>query len=230
MVLNTYTSSYLLFLACFLRFIQIRILYRKERKMKRIFRNVTSFILACLTLASTVAFASDSVSSSDTNSDISFPTTPVVDSHYAEAEVSVDDLENGGITVAVYLDENNDPVFVRVAENTPLPQATAVSSFHVGLKTDSKGKKYMHWVANGSKITRIGGYIICKATSGNTQYQGTSISFSSKTGASYAQGMSDSFSIPSSVKKVKVGWSWLTVTSQAQGAISIPSAYTTVTL
>lgn len=43
-------------------------------------------------------------------------------------------------------------------------------------------------------------------------------------------GATDSFNIPSDVKKVNVGWSSASVTTVQDGKISFPGAYQTITL
>ena len=45
-----------------------------------------------------------------------------------------------------------------------------------------------------------------------------------------ASGATDSFNIPSDVKKVNVGWSSASVTTVQDGKISFPGAYQTITL
>lgn len=207
--------------------------------MKSIWKRLASGILAILTLTSVSAFAIDTKSTEDTTTSatpapetISLDSLNIqrysndIDTSNSDIEVSVNDLEDGGITIAMYLDTNGQPVYKQVTETTVMPYATSVATFHVGLKTNSKGKKYLYWNASGPSISKVKAYIACKSTDLKTQYYGTSVN-SSYSGVNFVQSATSSFSIPSKVTKVRVGWTSAAVTT-SQGSFAIPTAFTTV--
>lgn len=155
-------------------------------------------------------------------------------------EVSIADLKDG-ITVAVekksdgqYLVRQLSSEEVVRIENGQ-SDVSVEATFHCGLTYDSSNNTgYLHWNATGYQLTRVQAKVYCKSTSllFPTSYFNDDIDGYSDLSGRYnsASGATDSFNIPSDVKKVNVGWSSASVTTVQGGKISFPGAYQTITL
>lgn len=155
-------------------------------------------------------------------------------------EVSIEDLKDG-ITVAV--EKNSDGQYL-VRQLSPeevlriekgQSKLSVEATFHCGLTYDSTNHTgSLHWDATGYQLTRVQAKVYCISTSllFPTSYFNDNIDGYSDLNGRYnsAHGATESFNIPSDIKKVKVGWSSASVTTVQDGTISFPGAYQTVTL
>lgn len=195
--------------------------------MKRIISFFLSIILS-LSLVATTAFAMD----------VGGPKNPELENF--SIDVSIADLKNG-ITVVVeknsngqYLVRQLSPEEIVRIENGQ-SDVSVEATFHCGLTYDSSNHTgYLHWNATGYQLTRVQAKVYCKSTSllfPTSYFNGDIDGYSDLNGRyNSASGATDSFSIPSDVKKVNVGWSSASVTTVQNGKMSCPATYQTISL
>ena len=150
-------------------------------------------------------------------------TQPVNVSGECEIEISLDELEHGGITVALTSDDKRREV---------------VGTFHVGLTyTPRTQAAHLHWEAKGSQITNVTAHVFCIDTNikGPTYYSDTINEYDDSDGRyDVAYGNCPTFYIKGEngepVEKVKVGFRYAYVTMVKKGRTSAAPSAEVVTL
>ena len=162
--------------------------------------------------------------SADTSSKIDSSSLP---------SITLSELENG-IDVIIVKDGSSLKAVTQEQRKALKNSVIDFGTFHVGIVKNSSTKAHLYWKATGTQITYVSGTIYCKNTSilkPKSYYSGSIDEYKDLNGRyNKANGTTDSFKIPKSAKKVKVGWKNVYITTIAGGKAYLGNASSTVKL
>ena len=147
-----------------------------------------------------------------------------------QQDVSFSRLEKG---MDIIIIKNGDKLdAITPSQRIILKKVIDIGTFHVGVVRDSKTKAHLYWSATGTQITKVTGKIYCKNTSiikPKNYYSSKITEYKDLKGRyNLASGSTDSFKIPKSTKKVKVGWKNVYITTVVGGKAYLGDASASV--